>query len=467
MAQNAFGMASLYDPTIAVDQQELDRRQQMADLLRRQSMTPIDANARIGNIAYKVSPLEAVAKVFQAYQAKKMDEDNLAKRNDLSQKQQKAMTTMVDSLTGAPSPVPQLPQDVRPQGVTSEAMAAGGFPQPPDATPQQVAQRDAVMAGNAQLDEIKRRAKAAYLMGNNELGNALLKNAFELTNEQKNWVAQGINPREMGQYATQKARGEAAAAGLQNVGPDQTIYDPTTNQARFTAPSAPSPQGRMMGDLLRGAGIDPASPQGRQAYANFITKETTHQPPVSVSVNTEKGYLGELAQGLAKQDLAIIDAAKSAPERITNSRAIKDLLDQAPITGSGANQRLALEKALSAAGLVDGKRVANTETLVSMLAASTLDAVKTSGLGSGQGFTNEEREFLEKARSGNITINPTTLRTLAEMNERAALALIGKANNIIGRLQKNPNMGSVGPSIDKIEAPANTLRFDAQGNLVP
>jgi hypothetical protein len=173
----------------------------------------------------------------------------------------------------------------------------------------------------------------------------------------------------------------------------------------------------------------------------------------NVTVNTEKGYAGEIAKGLAGQDLASIDAARSAGDRIQNAQGIKKLLDQNPITGTGAEARLSVTKALSTAGLIDGKQVKSTEDLGSLLASSTLDAIKTSGLGSGQGFTDKDRAFLERAKSGNLEINAGTLRTLADLNEKAARASITRGREVAKRLQGNPIMGTVGQDFQFNEPP--------------
>lgn len=167
-----------------------------------------------------------------------------------------------------------------------------------------------------------------------------------------------------------------------------------------------------------------------------------------VSVNTEKTYAGNVAEGLAKNDVAALEAAQSAGERINNARRVKQLIDQNPITGTGAEARLAFNKALATAGLIDGQQVKTTEDLASILANQTLDAVKTSGLGAGQGFTDKDRQFLERAKSGNLEINAGTLKTLADLNERAGIASIKRGQDVAGRLKGNPVMGSVGQSYD-------------------
>lgn len=190
------------------------------------------------------------------------------------------------------------------------------------------------------------------------------------------------------------------------------------------------------------------------AYQNFeMNKSKAGAARTNVSVNTDKSYFGNVAEGLAKNDVALIDAARSAPDRIASAQRVKSILAQNPITGTGAEARLSLNKALTTAGLIDGKDVANTETLASMLASQTLDAIRTSGLGSGQGFTDKDRQFLERAKSGNIEMNSESLKRLADLNEQSARQSIKRGNSVIQKLQSSPEAGRMGQQLDMVEEP--------------
>lgn len=188
MAQSAFGLTSLYDPSIAVDEQALQRQQALAQALRQQAMTPLDtSNRQVGGVGYKVSPLEGLAKALQAYQANKLDEGNDASRLTLAQKQAAALGPMFSGMFGDTSPA---------TGASgSAAPSSGGAPQ----------------QGETQGDRIKRSAKAAFLMGNTELANKLIANYLELTPEQKNMTAKGIDPTRMGTAEMGEAERKAAA----------------------------------------------------------------------------------------------------------------------------------------------------------------------------------------------------------------------------------------------------------------
>jgi hypothetical protein len=153
---------------------------------------------------------------------------------------------------------------------------------------------------------------------------------------------------------------------------------------------------------------------------------------VTVPVNTEKSYGSAFGQGLAKNDLDLYDTAQRAPEVLNNVLSTKKLLDSGNVyTGFGANAKLDLARVGTALGVVGKEtadKVANTQQLFSNRAQATLDSIKSSGLGSGQGFSNKDREFLEAAKLGNITYDRETLNRQLLIEEKVARAAANKWN---------------------------------------
>jgi hypothetical protein len=158
---------------------------------------------------------------------------------------------------------------------------------------------------------------------------------------------------------------------------------------------------------------------------SFADFKTLHAPRttvnVPVNVSTEKKY-GERFGGLiADADAAKLSAAENAPAAAANADRITDLLATGNvITGTGANARLQIAKALNLAGGTDVEKIRNTEVLISSLAETTMGAIKSSNLGAGQGFTNADRDFLEKAKAGQITYDAGSLARLASLSRKAA-----------------------------------------------
>jgi hypothetical protein len=142
---------------------------------------------------------------------------------------------------------------------------------------------------------------------------------------------------------------------------------------------------------------------------------------ITIPVSTEKKY-GERFGGLiADQDAAKLSAAENAPQAAATADRVMDLISTGKvITGTGANARLQLAKALNLAGGTDSEKIRNTEVLVSSLAETTLGAIKSSNLGAGQGFTNADRDFLEKAKAGQLSYDAKSLTELARLSRLAA-----------------------------------------------
>lgn len=177
----------------------------------------------------------------------------------------------------------------------------------------------------------------------------------------------------------------------------------------------------------------------------------------NVTLSTEKDYAGKIAAGLADRDLQAIDAAKAAPDTIASSQRIRQILaSNQAFTGTGAETRLAVTKALATAGLVNGNSVTATEDLQRELSQGVLGHIKSSGLGVGSGFSNADRDFLEKAAAGKIDVNAQTLAKTAELAERAARKSIDAGNQALKRVRSAPGVGTI-PMMPDIAQPAGSV----------
>lgn len=181
---------------------------------------------------------------------------------------------------------------------------------------------------------------------------------------------------------------------------------------------------------------NPNDPQISQ-WDDYIAKLTHHAPPPSVTVTNagESEYNKKFGSILGESDAQIVQIARGAPETVATSRRIRTLLSQNPITGTGASALLPLSTALATAGITQDGTAATTQALVGELANVTLNNVKGSGLGAGQGFTDKDREFLEAAKSGKIDWTAANIKRVADLNERSAMKSIEKYDELRGRLK--------------------------------
>jgi len=121
------------------------------------------------------------------------------------------------------------------------------------------------------------------------------------------------------------------------------------------------------------------------------------------------------------------------------------------ITGFGANQRLDLARLGKQLGFSDKNVVADTQQFYAGRAGSTLDSIKSSGLGAGNGFTNSDRDFLEKAKLGGITYDAESLRRQLKIEENVNKAIVGRYNQ---RVQDMPIAGKL--NLRPIELPPSS-----------
>jgi hypothetical protein len=218
----------------------------------------------------------------------------------------------------------------------------------------------------------------------------------------------------------------------------------------FTAPKTD------IGKLIAERDRLPAGDPTRKLYDDAIKKATTQSPGtnVNVSLSTEKKYGEKFAGNIADSDVKLKDAAEQAPQLADTSNRISQLLKSGQVfTGTGANIKLQLAKALKVAGGTENEAIANTETLISSLASQTLANIKSSGLGSGQGFTDKDRDFLQAATAGNITLDNKTLQRLADLSHKSAVASANKWNKRVKEIPENAIEGT-GLSRTPIDVPS-------------
>jgi hypothetical protein len=182
-------------------------------------------------------------------------------------------------------------------------------------------------------------------------------------------------------------------------------------------------------------------------YAQFLEWSANLKAPRTSVYNNmppaESEYAKTFGAGVAKQDLALKDIAEAAPGVIANVTRQRELLkSNNVITGFGADQRLALAqfgKAIGATG-EGNDLVSNTQGLLAGRAGATLDAIKTSNLGSAQGFSNTDREFLERAKLGGIKYDKKSLEKQLELEEKVARVGAERWNTRLKEMPKSASM---------------------------
>lgn len=200
-------------------------------------------------------------------------------------------------------------------------------------------------------------------------------------------------------------------------------------------------------------GVQPSATvvPGSQAPVGLSPNRPQNTTVNNINTKAETAYSTRLNQKVAEQDDILRNAALKSQDNVENAQRILDILGSGKvITGTGAQARLQVAKALNLVGATDSETIANTELLMSSLAKNTLAAVKDAGLGTGQGFTDKDRDFVEKAAAGKIEFSDASLSKLASLAQRSAVRAAEKWNK---RFDQIPDSAKVS-GIDKVAVPS-------------
>jgi hypothetical protein len=231
----------------------------------------------------------------------------------------------------------------------------------------------------------------------------------------------------------------------QTLAPGQQLY--AGGKVVYTAPEKDSEFEK----LLTKSGLsDPEKTALRIARAK---KEATHAPGTTVTVSTEKKYGEAFGGKLADVDIGKMTTAENAPRMAESANRIIDLVKQGNVfTGPIADVKLNVARALNVAGASNEEKIANTEMLIAGTGQSTLDAIKSAGLGTGQGFTDKDLKFLQGVAGGTIGLTQKTLMDLATLQHRVATSSAAAWNKRVGEIPKEVVQGT-GLSVTPIKVP--------------
>jgi hypothetical protein len=162
---------------------------------------------------------------------------------------------------------------------------------------------------------------------------------------------------------------------------------------------------------------------------------------VNIPNFTEKTFAGTLAENQAKKFDTLQATAEKAPDVLRSVAESRKILNSGKFfSGTPANVQLEMAKmadALNLGGADTKEKAANTQTLITNAAGTTLDSIAGSGLGAGQGFTDKDLKFLQEAKSFRIDMTDTNIRRVIDLQERAAKASVGRYNERLRSLPQS------------------------------
>jgi hypothetical protein len=402
-------MAGPFDnlpPEVALEQQRLTRQQQLANALMQNNQQPQGQMVSGRFVAPSFfQNLQPVANMLTgAYLSNKADERSQALAQQLRNRNQ----ADIQNFMGAMTPTTTTTEMAGPYGVSG---AGQNIPMP--------------TATQTQGPDYAKAFRIAY----GSYDPALRAQAMEMLKTQK-------------------------------LGPDETLnrMDFTTGQL---VPIA-SGGGSLAGPVKEAAqllGINkPREQWSAQELAAVNQKavdlKRAGSPVVNIPNFAEKTFAGNLAENQAKKFDTLQTNAEKAPDVLRSVAESKAILKSGKFfSGSPANVQLEMAKMADALGLggTDTKtKAANTQTLITNAAGSTLDSIAGSGLGAGQGFTDKDLKFLQEARSFRIDMTDANIKRVIDLQERAARASVNRYNE---RLRSLPQQSIQSMGLTPITLP--------------
>ena len=156
----------------------------------------------------------------------------------------------------------------------------------------------------------------------------------------------------------------------------------------------------------------------------------------SVSVSTANKFAGGFAGKASEGAYNMYEQALAAPQAIENAKRTIELVNSGALTGPAANIGLEAAKIFNVLGANNQDTIAKTELLFSNRGKALLGSVKASGLAGSQGLTEGERKFLTAAEGGTITLNADTLKAMAGLEIKIAVANQKRWNTQASKMDK-------------------------------
>jgi hypothetical protein len=403
-------MAGPFDnlpPEIALEQQRLTRQQQLANALMQNNQQPQGQMVSGRFVAPSFfQNLQPVANMLTgAYLSNKADEKSLALAQELRNRNQKD----IESYMGAMSPVKAQAGGIYgPDGQITTQTTADMYG--PDMSLNPAYKQVAPVEGRG--PDYAKAFRIAY----GSYDPALKAQALDMIKTQK-------------------------------LGPDESLVRQNIfSGGTDVVMSGPPKVGQDLKDAAREAKldinkIDAWSPQDwSRVRAVESTAALAKRPANIVNIPNfaEKTFAGGLAEDQVKKFSILQANAEKAPDVLRSVGESKAILKSGKFfSGSPANVQLEMAKMADAFGLggTDTKdKAANTQTLITNAAGSTLDSIAGSGLGAGQGFTDKDLKFLQEAKSFRIDMTDTNIKRVIDLQERAAKASVNRYNERLSTL---------------------------------
>lgn len=143
-------------------------------------------------------------------------------------------------------------------------------------------------------------------------------------------------------------------------------------------------------------------------------------PPAETRVNMNT-VADPILSGVGGQVVKAREVAREIPQQIQSIHEARKSLDQGAITGAVADWRLAATKLFGLAP----EQVANTEVFRASVGDQVLGSIKALGANP----SNTDRDYIEKVKGGQITLDEASMRRILDIQEKYARQTLRRFNS--------------------------------------
>ena len=427
-------IAAMMGPDVAKQQYELQQNQRYADILMQQALQEQPQGQMVSGHYVPPSPVQGLAQLLKAYVSRRASDLIPEQQQKLASAQDQQLQRMVGlnfpSTQKADQPVAQQPtQSV---GAPTQAMPT----QMPTQGQAPVALSFPIGESGAtqNLPAFEPSQYAGALSGQpsaQPMPQGMPQSAPQM--QPTGMPQQGRIS--MGQPMLPSVTGDPIKdlALIRTLGPQAYTQAALQNKPTVVGNVAFDREGKVVFSSPTKEGyVDRQRPDG-----TFVRQSVPGATEVESSRAANVEYGRGAAGSAVKRDEEIFTAASSAQTSIDRANQIIDLIGTGALTGTAAEIKLKLARAFNVAGADNNETIKNTEVLLASLGQNVLDSIKTSGLGAGQGFTDNDRKFLERVKGGSIELNPQTLQELARISKSVSAAAVTKWNKRLPDIPAN------------------------------
>ena len=429
------------------DYRSIARREQMAQILQQQAFQPIEVGSYQG-IQAPISPISGIAKILQGYLAGQQMDKADEGRQDLLYRAENADRALV----GLPPVERTRPQQLA-QALQQPAATTYGEGAPPTGmSPTGMPQTGVPLTGvpQAQVMPVAQSfpigPSGAYqnLPPNQEID--AVPQAMPVQGMPTQGVStQGVAPK--GQF-TPPGGGSALPSVTGDPVKDLALLKQfrgdTAAYVKFAyeqnKPQVVAKGGSLFtnqGKLIVGTPDESGNVTVQLPDGTFRREKAAGAAELTRGEAFTKEYATAGAKATVERDTTHFGLAEAAPQNIEKANRIIDLVESGALTGTAAERKLQIARMFNITGNGPEETIKKTELLISGLGQNVLDNIKASGLGTGQGFTDSDREFLRNVVGGSIELNAKTLTELARLQKLSNQRNVERWNKRVGEIDPN------------------------------